>query len=370
MYHQNQNRLTKIVSAVVLTAAFFSPAAYADQYSDQIAALNSQIQQQQSAAANLQNQANTLSNQVAALNDQEEAMDAQLEVNQDKQAQTTNEITAAQAELVTKKGILDDNVREIYQESQVTPLEMLASSENFSDFVDKQQYLDEIKDHIQDEYNQVSQLETSLESQQASLTRLVTQQSSMVSALATEKAQQNQILAQTQGQESAYQQLVASNQSKLNSVIAARAAALRSSSSGLSLESGGGGCGDYPNAWCQAAQDSLITDGNYYNRECVSYAAYYREKNGYGLPANYGNAYQWAAYVNSHTPQAGDVAVWGINANAYVGSEGHVAIVQSVDGSGITISQYNFDVGNGPGLYSEMHIDYGSTMWGGIGFIQ
>ncbi len=349
-----------------------SPAAYADQYDSQISALNSQIQQQQSAAAGLQNQANTLSNQVAALNDQEEAITAQLELNQTKQAQTTQRIADAQNELATKKGILDENVRDIYQESQVTPLEMLASSNNFSDFVDKQQYLDQIKSHIQDEYNQVSQLETSLVSQQADLNRLVTQQSSMASALAQQKAQENQLLAQTQGQESAYQQLVASNQSKLNSIVAARAAALRSSGSGLSLvASGSGGCGPYPDKWCQAAQDSLITDGNYYNRECVSYVAYRRETTGHALPANYGNASQWYAYVDHYSnPQPGDIAVWQANGNAYVGGFGHVAYVEAVDGGGITISQYNFNTGSGDGMYSEMHIANGSTMMGGIGYIH
>jgi hypothetical protein len=47
-----------------------------------------------------------------------------------------------------------------------------------------------------------------------------------------------------------------------------------------------------------------------------------------------------------------------------------VAYVESVDGGGIHISQYNFDTGSGEGMYSTMYIPYGSTMWGGIGFIQ
>lgn len=347
------------------------PVAYADQFDSQIAALNAQISQQQSAANALQGKANTLSNQVSALADQESALNAQLELNQTKQAQTDQRIADAQQELTLKKSILDEDVRDIYQESQITPIEMLASSNNFSDYVDRQQYLDQIKDHIQDEYAQVSKLEVSLKSQKADLDRLVTQQSSLASALAQEKAQQNQLLAQTQGQESAYQQLVASNQSKLSSIVAARAAALRTSGSGLSLVASGGGCGPYPDRWCHAAQDSMTTDGNYYNRECVSYVAYRRETTGHALPNGWGNASQWYAYVDHYSnPQPGDIAVWGANGNPWVGGYGHVAYVEGVDGSGITISQYNFDTGSGEGMYSEMHINYGSTMWGGIGFIH
>ena len=370
MQRQNKNRQIKIISVAVAAVMLIGPAAYADAIDDQISQLNAQISQQQAAASSLQTQANTLNNQIAILNDQEEAISEQLQLNQVKQQQTTQQIADAQQQLTLKKSILDEEVRNIYQDSQITPLEMLASSKNFSDYVDKQQYNDEIKDHIQTEYGQVEQLKASLVSRQNDLNLLVTQQSSLAASLQQQQEQQSQLLTQTQGQESQYQQLVAANQSKLNSIIAARAAALKSGNSGLSLQTSGGGCGDYPDAWCQAPQDSLITDGNYYNRECVSYAAYYREKNGYGLPSNYGNAYQWAAYVNSHSPKVGDVAVWGANANAYIGGFGHVAIVSGVDGSGITVSQYNFDVGNGEGMYSEMHIDNGSTMMGGIGYIQ
>jgi peptidoglycan hydrolase CwlO-like protein len=349
---------------------FFAPVAVnADQFDDQINQLNAQIAQQQSAANALQSQANTLSNQVAALNDQIDTVAAQIQLNQAKQAQTAAQIAAAQQQLATKKAILDEEVRAIYQDSQVTPLEMLASSQSLSAFVDKQQYNDQIKDHIQDELAQITQLEAGLVTQQNSLNLLVAQQSSLANSLQQQKNQQAQLLAETQGQESNYQALVASNQSKLNSVIAARAAAIRnSSSSGLSLVASGGSCGPYPDKWCSAPQDSLTTDGNYYNRECTSYAAYRRETTGHSLPSGYGNAADWP--TDSSTPAVGDVAVWGANANAYIGGDGHVAYVEAVDSTGITISQYNFDIGNGPGLYSEIHINTGSTMWGGIGFLQ
>lgn len=344
----------------------FGPAAYADQFDDQISQLNAQIAQNQAAANSLQGQANTLSNAVSALDAQVAAVRAQLELNQEQQAQTSAQIAAAQQQLATKKSILNENIRNIYQQSQVTPLEMLASSKNFSDYVDRQQYLDQIKDHIQDEMSQVQQLQTSLESRQTNLNLLVTQQSSLASSLQAQENQQAALLNQTQGQEAGYQQLVSANKSKLSAIVSARAAAVRSGN----LKVSGGGCGPYPDSWCRASQDSLVTDGGYYNRECTSYAAYRRETTGHSLPNRYGNADQWAAYVNSHSPSAGDIAVWGDYANAYIGGVGHVAYVESVDGGGITISQYNFDTGSGPGQYSTMYIPYGSTMWGGIGFIQ
>jgi peptidoglycan hydrolase CwlO-like protein len=366
LYSNLKTKLIKIACSAAAASLMFAPAAMADQFSDQISQLQAQINQQQAQASALQSQANTLSNQVAGLNAQIAATDAQIELTQAKYDKLQADIDAANQQLEAKKQILAENIRTIYQQSSITPLEMLASSHSFSDFVDRQQYLDRIKDHVQDAASAIVLLQQQLEHQKADAASLIKQQQDLKISLSVQQAGVNQLLSETQGQESAYQSMVADTKNKLSAVISARQAAVRSGN----LQVSGGGCGDYPDRWCNAGQDSMVTDGSYYNRECVSYAAYYRESHGYGLPSGWGNAYQWAAHENASSPSPGDVAVWGAYANAWVGGFGHVAIVQSVDGGGISVSQYNFDVGNGEGRYSVMRIPYGSTMWGGIGFVH
>ena len=99
-------------------------------------------------------------------------------------------------------------------------------------------------------------------------------------------------------------------------------------------------------------------DGHGYGcRQCVSYVAY-RVAKATGVYYNdLGNGGQTAQnLVSKHgwtnlgsAPQAGSVAsLWG--------NPGHTAYVESVsaDGSQVYVSQYNYDYGQGYGMYSEM----------------
>lgn len=338
----------------------------ADQFDDQINALKAQINQNQAAANALAAQADTLKNKLAQIQEQISAAQTALSLTKTQIVQTQAQIDQANLELDKQKQLLRDNIRLAQQQGEITPLEVLASSRSLSDYMTKQEFLKNIQKKINDSLKRVASLKKELEDKNNQLGIQRNQQQAQVNSIAAQQAEQNSLLSQTQGQESAYQNLVATNKSQLNSVIAARAAAIRSGN----LRVSGGGCGPYPDSWCHAAQDSLITDGGYFNRECVSYVAWRRETGGYGLPNQWGNAYQWAANINSGSPSRGAIAVWRANANPYVGGFGHVAYVESVDGGGINISQYNFDIGGGEGLYSTMYVPFGSTMWGGIGFIR
>jgi surface antigen len=269
--------------------------------------------------------------------------------------------------LEVKKAILGENVRQIYQQSSITPLEILASSKNFSDFIDRQQYLDRIKDHIQDAANAIVVLKQQLEKDKADAEALLKQQQGLKDGLAIQQAQASQLLADTQGQEANYQAQVSDAKNKLNAIVAARAAAIHSGN--LSVSSSG--CGGYPAIWCNASQDSLVDDWYYYNRECVSYVAWKRYATGHAAPYGWGNAYQWTSHITHYSnPQPGDVAVWGQYANNYIGYYGHVAYVESNNGGSITFSQYNFDTGSGPGRFSTMTVPVGSEMLRGIGYIR
>src|SRR6266700_2586589 len=77
-----------------------------------------------------------------------------------------------------QKTVLAANIKSMYLDSAVTPLEMLASSKNFSDFLDQQQYQDKIKSKIQDAMAQIETLQKALESQQTQLTEILNDQRS------------------------------------------------------------------------------------------------------------------------------------------------------------------------------------------------
>jgi len=96
-----------------------------------------------------------------------------------------------------------------------------------------------------------------------------------------------------------------------------------------------------------SAQDYLIDPWSHYNRECTSFAAWrLASRNGFNIPFH-GNAVDWKTlaqargYSINNTPAVGAIAWF---------SYGHVAWVEAVNGSQVTIEEYNYP---GGGSYNE-----------------
>ena len=111
---------------------------------------------------------------------------------------------------------------------------------------------------------------------------------------------------------------------------------------------------DYPAQWREPnAADSVVDDWGYWNRECTSFVAWrLHGRNGFEMPRAIGDAGQWRDwavdnnYAVDSTAAAGAVAWWS----------GHVAWVESVNGTNVTIEEYNFDTGSGTHLYNTRTI--------------
>lgn len=374
-------KLSRYIAVAVVFMSFSAPLVHADEYDDQIAAINNQIKQQQAEISSLRGQADNLQNQVAKLNAQIATTNSQLQLSQAKYAKLSDELAAAEVKLADKKAVLGEAIRAIYLETNQTPIEMLASSNNFSDFVDRQQYLQSLKTSVEDAIGSVTALKAQLEQQRTEQQTLINQQTDLRSSLASQRGSVNSLLAETKGQEAEYQKKVAANQAQVNALRSAQAemwARIRAGSSGNSgsvgsfqfrnwtgnLGSCGGGYG-YDPVWggnyCSYSQDSVVDRWDLYNRECVSYAAWAMTyQAGAAVPEfnGNGNATNWPGYlagrgyrVDSDPSGAGVVV---IAPASMIGGVGHAMVVESVQAGGwIHVSQYNF--GN-DGQYSEMDL--------------
>lgn len=329
-----------MITAMIL----LSPGAYAESLQDQINTLNQQASDQQNQANALHAQADTLANKLAGINQQVKEIRTQLALSRAKSEKLAADIEENKKLLDAKRTTLGENIRAIYQQSQVTPIEMLASSKNFSDFVDKQQYLDTIKAHIEESLQQIKKLKADLDKQQEDVQALIIQQKSLAEGLQIQQNEAANLLATTQGDEARYaQQAQASNSEKTK--LQAQQAALLARTFGGSV-SGGVPCGGgYPGRWCNAEQDSLVDNWGMYNRECVSYTAFKVAASGRVMPywGGRGNAKEWpgnaqgAGIPVDGNPKAGDVAI------STAGPFGHAMYVERVNGNGtIFVSQYNF----------------------------
>lgn len=348
-----------VSSLSLLVSQWVAPAAYADQYSDQIKAIQSQVDSYNSQAAALKAQGDTLQNAIAVLAAQKSAIEEQISLTQVKHDDLVKKVDDTQKRMEAVRTILASTIADMYVNSKTTTLEMVASSSDISDFVNAQEYQNVAKDQMSSLMNQVKQLQSDLKKQQAGVDQTLSDQQAQQTALAQKTDEQQALLAKTQGDEAAYQAQITQGTAQINSLLAQQATANAAASKRYSASVGAGSSNHhgYPDSWSSAPQDSMVDSWGMYNRECVSYTAW-RVDQAYGnMPywGGRGNAIQWPSAARSAgiptgtTPKVGSVAIMP------VGSYGHAAWVESVNANGtVTVSQYNWGL---RGEYSEMTIN-------------
>jgi surface antigen len=313
-----------------------------------------QAAQQQATAAAAQSNISTYQQQVAAYQAQAAAIYGQIRVNNVKAQQLTAQINDAETKLQNQKMVLSANLKQMYLDSGVTPLEMLASSQTIGDYMDKQQYQDKVKDKIQTSMSSIVTLQTQLKQQQSDVAQVIQSERAQADQVAQLQSQANALLAVAASDAAAANASVVQSNAQISSLKAQQAAAIAAASRHISGGGGGSsaGCGGYPSTWCTASQDSLTDSWGMYNRECVSYAAWAASvRFGHDVPywGGRGNAKQWPGNARAagipvdNSPRVGDVAIY------MGGTYGHAMIVESVNGSTVRVSSFN---GDGTGHYS------------------
>lgn len=375
-------KATLVAAAVLMMAAApisIARTVMADQFDSQISSLQSQINEYQAQANKMAGKARTLEQQLGRLTSEKNAITAQVKLSQAEYDKLQKQIEDTQKEIDDNKDALGKIIADMYLDNNVSPLEMLASSSNIGDYVDKQAYRDTIRSTLSDTIDRITKLKQKLEADKAKVEEVLKRQKSQEASLAAKEAERAKLVAQTRGQEAAFQHLVSQNQSRLESVAAqqrAYYASLQASGNGgnagvvgsfsYSNWSGNMGCsGGYP--YC-GAQDTSVDPWGLYNRECVSYVAWALSARFGKYVGNFsgsGNAGQWPwsapAYSGAtrvSSPQRGDAVI--LPATPGFAPIGHAMIVESVSGGTVHVSQYNF---YGTGEYSTMDIGTGGVVF-------
>lgn len=362
-------RASIVAASILMLAATplaMSQLVQADEYDVRIAQLEAQINQFNAQAAALGRERNTYENKLAQLNAEKAQIQAQIDLNEAKVNQLTADIKESEAKIASNKDALGETIADLYVDDNISAIEMLASSNNISDYVDKQTYREAIQDELASTISEIKSLKKQLEEQKTGVERALADQKGAREVLAQKEAEQQQLIAQVAGQEQAYQNLSNQTRAERDRVQAQQQAAIaaamrRAGGGGGSAVAGDPGKGGYPSNLANSDYYNPVVDPwGMYSRQCVSYTAWkVYQKNGY-MPywGGRGNANQWpgnaraAGIPVSSTPRAGSVGV------IMAGQYGHVVWVESVNGDGtINISQYNYynAGGSGWGHYSEMY---------------
>ena len=363
------------VLMIVAAPLSMSPWVSADQFDDQIRALQQEIDAYQGQARTLKDQADSLQVQLNILSTEKQQIQTQINLSQAKFDQLKQQIIETEQKVKENQEALGETLASLYIDDQISPLEMLASSRNIGDYVDKQEYRSSVREQLSKTIDKIKTLKKSLEQQKVEVERVLGDQTNARNALGAKESEQQNLIAATRGEESAYQQLSSASSAKKLEIQkqqqAAIEAAMRRASGGglINILPGDPNKGGYP--WeqgCYVDSNAVShggADGNggdplsYGCRQCVSYTAWkVIQKTGY-QPRYWGNANMWpgsaraANFTTGSMPRAGSVGV--ISAGQY----GHVVWVEAVNDDGtVDVSQYNYFNAGGPGWgnYSKMRV--------------
>ncbi len=353
--------LPALLIGAILVSVTYTSLVRADQFDEQIKALQDQNSVNKQTANQLAAQASSYQDAIDKLQIQIDALQQAIVTNQQKSDELQKQINKAQAELDHDKQVLGDSIKTMYLEGQISTIEILASSKDLSDFVNREQYRSAVQTKVKDTFDKITALKVELQQSQRELEARIKDQQSQQAQLNGAQSQQNNLLAFTQSQKNSYDQQIKSNNSQIAALRAAQAAANRKL--GGTAVPGDPGHGGYPARWDTAPEDSMIDDWGMLNRECVSYTAWKVYLNFGYMPywGGVGNANQWPGDAQRAGIPSGSVPKPHSVAISMGGYYGHAMWVEDVYDNGyIHVSQYNYDLA---GHYSEMTIYGGGLIY-------
>lgn len=322
------------------------------QLQGEIDQLESEINKSQNRLEELRTREDTLENKLEIIRTDINKIQKQLQQTRDEIAAKKAEIRETERELQRKKEQMQDNAETLYKEGDPSTLEILFSSDSFSEFISRKQYLDSVKKSLDESAARVKELQEKLKEEKAVLEEKRQKQANKKQALESRRNEQQQLLEETQGREEKYQEKLARERRALEKANKQLQEELARRSSVYSGDVDFSGSSyPYPNACMNPYKKPQYINGSnctarmggYYDRQCTSYAYWRRGNIGRPVPGYWGNGGNWAyaadeaGYKVNYSPAKGAIGVTGGS------SYGHVFIVEKVveGGNAVIASQYN-----------------------------
>jgi septal ring factor EnvC (AmiA/AmiB activator) len=233
LHRQMLKRALVLAAVAVFGLAFYLPPQHSDaasvndlqkksaQLQAEIAANQKKAEAHHSHAESLQGKIDEINTDISVINKRIELLSLQIKTLELKIEETNKELDR-------QRDILGQNIRAMYLEGDMSTLEMLASSKNISEFVDKEQYRNSVQDKIKTTLDKINTLKFELKSKQEEVEKLLKAQESQRNALAEKRQEQQNLLAVTRGEEARFKALVAKQEKELAEAEAAIARAVGS----------------------------------------------------------------------------------------------------------------------------------------------
>ena len=309
---------------------------------------NAEIQAKQQEADNYNSEASRLGEMADSLQAELDKINGQISAIQTQISDSQNKINSLNDQIKKNEELIKHNrkamgriLADLYVDDQISPLEMLASSKNISDYIDKQEQRNSLKTSLNDKIKEIKSLQKKLEENKKSVENTLRDQELQRNAMAAKQSEKAKLITDTKNDQNNYAALA---QKRNSEVAKLREEQLKENKKRFTVGTGSVGTGGYPSAWANAPLDAYVDPWGLYTRECVSYVAWKIASTGRYVPhfGGAGNANQWPSTAARHGIPSGSTPKVGAAAVMNIGYYGHVMYVESVNGDGtITVSDYN-----------------------------
>ena len=314
---------------------------FARDYEAEIKAKEQEASKYNSEASRLGEMADNLQSELDKINSQITTIQGQIADSQKKIDNLNAQIKRNEILIKQRRKAMGQVLADMHVDDQISPLEMLASSNSIGDYIDKQEQRSSLRISLNGKIKEIKALQKKLEENKKLVENTLRDQESQRNVLSSKQSEKAKLVADTKNDQNAYSALA---QKRNSEVAKLREEQLMENRKRFIVGSGSVGTGGYPSVWANAPLDAYVDPWGLYTRECVSYVAWKIHSTGRYVPhfGGAGNANQWPSTAARHgipsgsTPKAGAAAVMNI------GYYGHVMYVESVNGDGtITVSDYN-----------------------------
>lgn len=345
-----------LIAVGAIFTVFQAQPVSADRLEDQINAAEAEIDKFEKEIEKLRQRGDSLQNALNTLAVEKSAIQARVDRNEAKREKILEDIEETKKQIARNQEVLGETVSELYVDSSMTPIEMLASSNSIGDYVDKQEYRAAVRDQLGAAITEIRELREKLDDQKVEVETVISDLETQKGRIAEKERERQTLLAKTRGEESRYQEQASERREEVKALRAEQAAAMAAAAA---ARGGGGpdfsGYSEYPFMDSSMAYDdnciyyeggSAADPWGYCKRQCTSYVAWRLAKDGKSGFSGLGHAVYWGTDNRDYrSAQRGDVLV------DPVGGYGHVMYIEAVTDSGVKISQFNVPYDSG--VYSE-----------------
>lgn len=231
-------QLALLFGVFLLLASISIPFARADRFSNQITELQEENHEAHEKVDALRLRAESIEEAIAKLQATVDALQQKIVENQAKSDQLKAEIAEAEIELAKQRDVLGQNIKAMYLEGQITTLEMLATSKDLSQFVDKQQYRDVVKSKIKDQVDTITALRLELQANREEVEALLKEDRKLKVEISEQKAEQDRLLAMNMSEQAEFNAKIRENNKKIDQLLAAQNELARKLASGVFVSLG------------------------------------------------------------------------------------------------------------------------------------